>query len=194
MQTRLVLVRHGETEWSRDMRHTGLTDLPLTAKGRDEALRAGRRVAELDLAAVFVSPLARARETCELASLRDRAEVLDDLVERDYGDYEGRTTAEIREERPGWEVWHDDVPGGEPLADAGARADRVIARVLEAEGVVAVFAHAHILRILAARWLGLGPEWGGAFPLETAALCRLGFEREKRAILRWNETSHLGGH
>lgn len=175
------------------MRHTGLTDLPLTDAGREEARLAGRRLAELDLAAVLVSPLSRARETCELSGLLGRAEILDDLVERDYGDYEGRTTAEIRADRPEWEVWRDGVPGGESLEDAAARADRVIARALEVEGDVAVFAHAHILRVLTARWIGLGPEWGGAFPLETAALCRLGFEREKRAILRWNETSHLGG-
>jgi probable phosphoglycerate mutase len=192
MPTRLVLVRHGETEWSRDLRHTGRTDVPLTATGREQALLAGRRLAEIEHAKVFTSPLSRARDTAELAGLLPEAENLDDLVELDYGEYEGRTTADIRKERPGWEIWSDGCPGGETIEHAGERADRVIARASEHDGDVVLIAHAHILRILAARWIGLEPGWGGAFPLETGALCLLGHEREKRAVLRWNATSHLG--
>jgi probable phosphoglycerate mutase len=191
MPTRVVLVRHGETEWSREMRHTGLTDVPLTSKGAEQALMAGRRLADMSLDTVLTSPLSRARYTCELAGLLPVAEVEDDLVEIDYGDYEGRTTADIRAERPGWELWEDGCPNGEPLDAAAARADRVVTKVCEIDGVVVLFSHGHFLRLLTARWLKLEPRWGGAFPLETGALCVLGFEREKRAILRWNATSHL---
>jgi probable phosphoglycerate mutase len=191
MPTRLVLVRHGETEWSREMRHTGRTDIPLTPKGAEQALMAGRRLAETELALVLTSPLIRARYTCELAGLLPVAEVDDDLVELDYGSYEGRTTVAIRKERPGWELWNEGTPDGETLDHAAERADRVIARACAADGDVALFSHGHFLRLLTARWLGLEPRWGGAFPLETGALCVLGFEREKRAVLRWNATSHL---
>ena len=194
MPPSLVLVRHGETEWSRELKHTGLTDVPLTAAGREQALLAGARLATVEFERVLVSPLQRARDTAELAGLHDRAEVCDDLVEVDYGDYEGRRTVDIREERPGWDLWNDGAPGGEPLDAAGARADRVIARVEALDGEVALVAHGHILRILAARWLGLEARWGGAFPLQTGALCRLGHERERRAIVRWNATSHLEAH
>jgi probable phosphoglycerate mutase len=194
MPARLVLVRHGETEWSRDLRHTGRTDVPLTASGREQALLAGRRLAGIDFDLVLVSPLQRARDTAELALLLNGAEIDEHLVELDYGDYEGRTTAEIREERPGWEIWRDGCPNGETLEAAGARVERVIERVQDLDGEVAVFAHGHILRIMAARWIGLEPHWGGAFPLETGALCRLGHEREKPAILRWNATSHMEAH
>jgi probable phosphoglycerate mutase len=194
MPARLVLVRHGETEWSRDLKHTGRTDVPLTAAGREQALLAGRRLAAIEFDLVLCSPLQRARDTCELAMLLGRADLVDDLVEIDYGAYEGRTTAEVREERPGWEFWRDGVPEGETLEQAGARVDRVIERVAEVDGEVAIFAHGHVLRVLAARWIGLEPHWGGAFPLETGALCRLGHEREKPAILRWNATSHMEAH
>lgn len=194
MPPRLVLVRHGETEWSRDLRHTGRTDVPLTAAGRDQARLAGAQLATSEFAHVLTSPLQRARETCELAGQGEQAEVIEDLVEVDYGDYEGRTTLEIREERPGWDFWRDDCPNGETLMSAGARVDRVIDHVQDVEGDVAVFAHGHILRILAARWIGLEPVWGNALPLETGALCRLGHERERPAIWRWNATSHLEAH
>ena len=194
MPPSLVLVRHGETEWSRELRHTGRTDVPLTAAGREQALLAGARLATIEFARVLVSPLQRAGDTAELAGLRDRAQVADDLIELDYGDYEGRTTPEIREQRPGWDLWADGTPSGEPLDAAGARADRVIESVAGLEGDVALVAHGHILRILAARWIGLEPRWGGALPLSTGALCRLGHERERRAIWRWNDTSHLEVH
>jgi probable phosphoglycerate mutase len=194
MPPSLILVRHGETEWSRDLRHTGRTDVPLTAAGREQALLAGARMSTTEFACVLVSPLLRARDTAELAALGTQAEACDDLVEVDYGDYEGRTTLEIREERPGWDFWNDGCPNGEPLEDAGARADRVIERVKEIDGEVALVAHGHILRVFTARWIGLEPRWGGALPLETGALCRLGHERGRRAVLRWNATSHLEAH
>ena len=194
MPPSLVLVRHGETEWSRDLRHTGRTDVALTPAGREQALLAGARLGTIEFVRVLVSPLQRARDTAELAGLQAKAEVCDDLVEIDYGDYEGRTTLDVREERPGWDLWNDGCPNGESLEDAGARADRVIAQVEDLDGDVALVAHGHILRILTARWIGLEPRCGGAFPLETGAVCRLGHERERRAILRWNATSHLEAH
>jgi probable phosphoglycerate mutase len=183
-----ILVRHGETDWSRDRRHTGRTDVPLNAAGRAQALLVGDRLGGISFSAVFTSPLTRARETCELAGRLTGAEIVDDLVELDYGAYEGRTTTEIREERPGWDLWRDGCPDGETLVHAGERADRVIARAREQAGDVALFSHGHLLRILAARWIGLEATWGGAFPLETGALCRLGYERERPAILQWNWT------
>jgi probable phosphoglycerate mutase len=194
MPPSVILIRHGETEWSRELRHTGRTDVPLTAAGREQALLAGARLATNELTCVLVSPLQRARDTAELAGLRARAQVVDDLVEVDYGDYEGRTTLEIREERPGWDLWNDGCPNGEPLDAAGARVDRVLERVADLDGEVVLVAHGHILRILTARWIGLEARWGGAFPLQTGAMCRLGHERERRAILRWNATSHLEAH
>ncbi len=190
----IVLLRHGETEWSRDMRHTSHTDVPLTGLGREHALMAGRRFADRDLRLVLVSPRERATETARLSGLHGRAVVDDDLVERDYGEYEGMTSAEIREQRPEWDVWHDDIPGGETLDHAGERADRVIERALGAGGDVAIVAHGHILRILAARWINLPAAGGGALALDTGGLCLLGFERERRVIRRWNTTDHLEAH
>jgi probable phosphoglycerate mutase len=140
---------------------------------------------------VLVSPRSRARDTAELAGLGDRAVVDEDLAEFDYGDYEGRTTPEIRAERPGWTVWDDGAPGGETVDDVGRRADRVIARALAAGGDVAVFAHGHLLRVLGARWIEQPPVLGGNLALSTGAVCRLGFERERRAIWEWNDTCHL---
>ena len=137
-------------------------------------------------------PRARARDTAELAGFGDRAEVDEDLVEVDYGEYEGRTTPEIRVEHPGWTVWEHGSPGGETVDDVGARADRVIERALAADGDVALFAHGHLLRILAARWIGLPAIYGGNLLLSTGSLCILGFERERRGIVLWNDTSHHG--
>lgn len=194
MPSSLVLIRHGETEWSREQRHTGRTDIPLTPTGREQALLAGARLGTTEFSRVLVSPLQRARDTAELAGLKGMAEVCDDLVEVDYGDYEGRTTLEVREERPGWDFWNDACPNGEPFEAAGARADRVIELLQDIDGEAALVAHGHILRVLTARWIGLEPRFGGAFPLGTGALCRLGHERERRAILRWNATSHLEAH
>ena len=187
----IVCVRHGETEWSRDRRHTGRTDIPLTAHGREQALLAGRRLAQRDWALVLSSPLQRAWQTAQLAGLE--AEPDDDLMEWDYGDVEGRTTEELRDERPGWDIWRDGPPGGETADAVGARADRVIERALTARGDVALFAHGHLLRILAVRWIGLPASRGGAFRLDTAAICELGFERERRVVGVWNAQEHLRG-
>jgi broad specificity phosphatase PhoE len=187
----VYLVRHGETAWSASGKHTSVTDVPLTDAGRAAAARLRERLAGLDLALVLTSPRSRARETAELAGLGDRAEIDPDLVELDYGEYEGRTTAEIRDEVPGWDVWEFPSPGGETLADVGRRTDRVIARALAAEGDVALFAHGHLLRIVGARWIEQPPVVGGSLALDTGAVCRLSFERERRAIWLWNDTSHL---
>jgi probable phosphoglycerate mutase len=186
----VLLVRHGETEWSRSGQHTSRTDLPLLDEGRAAAEALARRLAGRSFALVLTSPLERARATADLAGLGGVAEVTEDLVEFGYGDYEGLTTAEIREERPGWDLWADGAPGGESLADAGARVDRVIARADAAGGDVALFGHGHILRIVGARWLGLPPEVAASLGLDTAALCDLGYERERRVLWLWNDTSH----
>jgi broad specificity phosphatase PhoE len=187
----LVLVRHGATEWSETGQHTGSTDLPLNETGREAARKLRPRLAGTDFTLVLTSPLRRARETCELAGLGEGAQIEPDLRELDYGDYEGRTTDEVREERPGWNLWRDGSPGGETPEQAGDRADRAIARALEAGGDVALFAHGHILRILGARWLELPAAYGGHLGLGTAAVCELGYERERRVIWRWNDTAHL---
>jgi broad specificity phosphatase PhoE len=186
----VLLVRHGETEWSRSGQHTSRTDLPLLDEGRPGAEALGRRLAGRSFALVLCSPMTRARETARLAGLDGAVEVADDLRELGYGSYEGRTTAEIRVERPGWDLWRDGSPGGEPLAEAAERMDRVIARAEAAGGDVVLFAHGHILRILGARWLGLPSEAAGSLALSTAALCDLGYERERRVIWLWNDTSH----
>jgi probable phosphoglycerate mutase len=189
----VLLIRHGETEWSRDGRHTGSTDLPLTEEGRQHAEGLRTRLAGREFALVLTSPMQRARATAAIVGLGDQAEVLEDLREYDYGSYEGRRTADIREERPGWDFWLDGTPDGETHSEVGVRADRVIRRVLQAGGDVAVFAHGHLLRTLGARWMRLAPEAGGALALGTAALCDLGFERERRVVWTWNDTSHGGG-
>jgi len=183
----LWLVRHGETEWSLSGAHTGRTDIPLTAAGREKAAAVGRYLAGRKFAGVLVSPLVRARETCRLAGY-ENAQIDADLSEWDYGDYEGRTTSQIQAERPGWTLWSDGVPNGETAAQVAARADSVIARALAIEGEndVILFAHGHILRVLAARWLGLPPQDGRLFALGTAAVSTLGYERETRVITRWN--------
>ena len=180
------LVRHGETEWSAAGRHTGSTDLPLTEHGKQDARAVAPALREHTFAAVLTSPLRRARETCELAGLAGSAQVVDDLREWAYGDYEGLTTAQIRESRPDWTVWRDGCPGGESAADVGARVDSVIARLRGIDGDVAVFAHGHLLRVLGARWCGLEPEAGAALALDTATLCRLGWEREQAVVRMWN--------
>jgi broad specificity phosphatase PhoE len=188
----VMLVRHGETEWSRSGQHTSRTDLPLLDDGVTDAEALGRRLAERSFALVLASPMARARETARLAGLGDAVEITEDLHELGYGDYEGRTTADIRVERPGWDVWTHGSPGGESLTDAGARADRVIARAEAAGGDVALFGHGHMLRIVGARWLGLPPAAASGLALSTASLCILGYERERRVIWLWNDTSHRG--
>ena len=182
----LFVVRHGATEWSEDGRHTGRTDLPLLPLGEDQARTAGHLLAGHDFALVLTSPLQRARETCALAGLGERAVVDDDLRELDYGDYEGLTTATIRETVPGWTVWSHPCPGGETLEQAAARCDRVIARARAADGDVVVFAHGHILRILTARWCEMAPVEGRRFLLHTATVSCLGYEHAIPAVVRWN--------
>jgi probable phosphoglycerate mutase len=182
------LLRHAETEWSRGGRHTGRTDIPLTERGRAAARAHAPQVAEHDFALVLSSPLGRARETAALVGLGDRAQLRDDLLEWDYGAYEGITTKEIQAERPGWSLWSDGCPDGETAAQVGARVDRVIAEALTADGDVALFAHGHVLRVLGARWAEQPPEFGGRIALSTASICVLGFEHDERVIWRWNET------
>jgi broad specificity phosphatase PhoE len=182
----IVLARHGETEWSRDLRHTGRTNIPLTDKGRRQAELLRDSLAGRSFERVLSSPLDRAVETCRLAGVGERAELTDDLLEWDYGEYEGITTAQIREGRPGWYLWRDGCPGGETAADVGRRVDRVIGELDDMEGDAAVFAHGHVLRVLAARWLRLGPESGALLKLDTGTLSALGWERETRVVTRWN--------
>lgn len=185
--TEAWLIRHAETGWSKAKRHTGRTDVELTGEGREAARRLGERLADRPWAAVWTSPLSRARETCELAGLGGLAESRDELLEWDYGDYEGVTTAEIRATRPDWYLWRDGCPGGELPADVAARCDRIVDDLLAADGDVALFAHGHVLRMLAARWIELGPEGGGRLALSTGAISVLGFEREVRVLWRWND-------
>ena len=187
----LWLVRHGETEWSASGKHTSRTDVALTERGREKAVLLGKYLADVSFAAVFRSPMARARETCEIAGFGARAVVDDDLKEWDYGVYEGRTTAEIQAETPGWSVWKDAILGGETVEQVGSRADTMIARAVEASGgagKVALFGHAHILRILTARWLGLEARGGRLFALGTGSVSVLGWERETRVIQSWNRS------
>jgi len=183
----IVLVRHGETEWSRTGKHTGRTDVPLTERGRQDAQAVGVALKDRRFALVLTSPLARATESCRLAGLGDTAVRRDELAEWDYGAYEGRKTVDIREERPGWSLWHDGVPDGETGAQVGARVDRVIAELRAVAGDAAVFAHGHLLRVLAARWLGLEPAAGRLFALDPATISILGYERETPVIRVWNE-------
>ena len=183
----LLLARHGETEWSANGRHTSRTDLSLTDNGRRLARRLAPRLSRRRFALVLTSPMRRAVETCELAGLGEKAEVRDELREWDYGDYEGLTTAEIQRRDPGWNLWRDGCPDGEIAADVGSRADRLIAEVRAADADVVAFGHGHMLRVLAACWLGLTPENGGLFALATGALSALGYEHDTAVILSWSE-------
>jgi broad specificity phosphatase PhoE len=185
--TQAVLVRHTETEWTLSGQHTGRTDLPLTERGREDARRLAARLAGNDFSLVLVSPARRARETCELCGLAADAQVRDDLQEWDYGEYEGLTTPEIEQRRPGWNLWRDGCPGGENATDTGARADRVIAELAAAAAPVAVFSHGHLLRVLGARWVELPPQEGARLGLSTGSVSQLGSERATRILARWNE-------
>ena len=182
----LYVVRHGATEWSRSGQHTGRTDLPLLPEGEEQARATGSLLANIDFSLVLCSPLQRAQRTCELAGLLDRAVIDTDLQEWDYGDYEGVTTATIRESVPGWTVWSGTCPNGETIEQVSKRADRVIERVRNESGNVIVFAHGHILRILTARWCELDPVEGQRFILDPATLSILGWERETPAVRQWN--------
>lgn len=183
--SRILAIRHGQTDWAAARRHTGRTDVALNAEGEARAAALRGELPLDGLVAVWSSPLGRARRTAELAGLTVD-EVVDDLVEWDYGSAEGRTTAEIREERPGWSVWDAPMPDGETADDVGTRVDRVIARAREVDGTVALVAHAHVLRILAVRWLGLPPVAGRHVVLDPAGWGLLGWERETPVIERWN--------
>lgn len=187
----LWLIRHGETEWSASGRHTGRSDIALTAHGQHQAVTLGRHLGGRRFARVLASPLARAVDTCRLAGYGDVAQSTDDLREWDYGIYEGRTTADIRTEIPGWTVWSGDIPEGESAEQVGARARRVIAQAQAAPGDVALFAHAHVLRILTACYLGLPPRDGRRFALGTASISILGYEHETPALITWNQDWHL---
>jgi probable phosphoglycerate mutase len=189
----IYLARHGETAWSLSGQHTGLSDLPLTERGERNARALGERLSGLNFASVLTSPLQRAARTCELAGFGGVAEIDRDLIEWNYGDYEGRTSAEIYRERPDWQLFRDGGPGGETPEQVGIRADRVVKRVRDIEGDVLLFSSAHFLRLLAARWLGLQPEAGQYFLLATASVSALGYEHNlsEPVIRLWDETRHL---
>lgn len=191
----IYLARHGETAWSRSGQHTGLTDLPLTGRGEQEARDLGKRLSGLAFAKVFTSPLQRAANSCELAGFGAVAEKDADLVEWNYGKYEGRRSVEIHAEAPDWQLFRDGCPGGETPAQVGARADRALNRVRVVKGDVLIFSSGHFLRVLAARFLGLDPAGGKYFTLSTASLSILGFENNlSQPVVRlWNDTSHVSG-
>mgnify|MGYP000444512577 CR=1 FL=1 len=184
----ITLVRHGETEWSLSGRHTGRSDIPLTPKGEEAARGLASRLAGITPAAVWSSPSARARNTCALSGFGASAAIKDDLAEWDYGDYEGITTREILKTRPGWQLFRDGCPNGETAAATGTRADRIIAELRALNAPVLIFSSSHFLRVLAARWLGLPPEGGEKFVLDTASVSVLGYEHDltEPVIRRWN--------
>jgi broad specificity phosphatase PhoE len=183
----VYLARHGETAWSLSGQHTGRTDLPLTERGERNARALGERLRGLTFAKVFTSPLQRAVRTCELAGFGSAAVIDPDLVEWNYGEYEGLTPEQIHQSAPNWLIFSDGCPGGESPEQVGARVDRVVARVRAVEGNVALFAHGHVLRVLVARWIGLPPGAGQHFLLDTGTLCILGYYRELPAVNVWNE-------
>ncbi|MGD0254083.1 MAG: histidine phosphatase family protein [Acidimicrobiales bacterium] len=186
---RLVVARHGATSWSKGGRHTGSTDVPLEDEGRRQTTEIGHRLGGHDFARVLVSPMSRARETCALAGFGGSAEVCDDLLEWDYGAYEGRTTQEIRAGRPDWSLWRDGVVDGETLAEVSRRADRVVALVRSSAGDVLAFAHGHLLRVVCARWLDLAPSEAARFVLDPGAVGVLGWEYEVAVVIRWNDAN-----
>jgi len=188
----VYLARHGETEWTVTKQHTGLTDLPLTARGERNARALAGRLKGLSFAHVFTSPLQRASRTAELAGF-GKAAVDPDLVEWNYGQYEGKTTADIRKQRPDWQLFRDGCPGGETVAQVGARADRVVGRLRALDGDVLLFSSGHFLRVLAARWLGLEPAGGRFFYLGTASLSVLGYEHSQAGpvVRLWNDARHV---
>jgi probable phosphoglycerate mutase len=183
---KVLAIRHGETEWSLNGRHTGTTDIPLTDKGRRLAERMRPKLSRLAFALVLVSPMQRARETCDLAGLGDKAVIDSDLMEWNYGAYEGLTPSRIRESSPHWLIFRDGCPGGETPEEVGARADRVIARARATDGNVAIFAHGHVLRVLVARWIGLAASGGQHFLLDTGTLSVLGDYHGSPAVQIWN--------
>ena len=189
-EQKVYLLRHGETEWSLNGRHTGVTDIPLTENGRKLARQLQPILSEEQFVMVLTSPLQRARETCELAGLGTLASVDQDLMEWNYGEYEGLTTEQIRQTRPDWSVFRDGCPGGESPLQVSVRADRIVSRVRAVDGNVALFSHGHILRVLAARWISLSASYGENFLLDTATLNVLGYYRESPAFKIWNAPLH----
>jgi broad specificity phosphatase PhoE len=191
----IYLARHGETEWSISGQHTGLTDLPLTERGERNARALGRRLEGMKFTKVFTSPLQRATRTCKLAGFAQTAEVDNDLVEWNYGEFEGRISADIEKDNPGWQLFRDGCPGGESPAQVGARADRVVNRARAIRGDVLIFSSGHFLRVFAARWLGIEPAGGRWFTLSTASLSALGYEHSlsEPVIRLWNDTRHVNG-
>jgi broad specificity phosphatase PhoE len=187
----LYLIRHAETEWALSGRHTGRTDIPLTERGRLVAVSLGNRLAGRQFSLVLCSPLQRAIETCGLAGYGEVAELREELQEWDYGEYEGLTTPEIRARRPGWDLWRDGSPGGETAAGVAARARHVLEEAAAAGGDVAIFAHGHLLRVLASCWLGLEPEGGALLALAPGSISTLGHERERRVLTGWNDTVRM---
>ena len=187
----VIAVRHGQTQWSANGRHTGRTDIPLTDAGREQADLAGARLRGHEFALVLSSPLSRALETCRIAGFGDVVVTDDDLLEWHYGDYEGLTSPEIQAQAPGWSLWTDGCPNGEAVADVAARVDRAIGRCRSTEGDVALFAHGHVLRVLGARWSAQDPSLGAALSLSTASVSVLGWEHSAPVISRWNDTAHL---
>jgi len=185
---KVYIARHGETEWSVTGQHTGLTDLPLTSQGEYKARQLGERLRGLKFAAVFTSPLQRARRTRELAGISDRTQIDGEMVEWNYGDYEGRRSVDIRKERPGWDLFRDGCPGGETAAQVGARADRVIARLRNVSGDILVFGHRHFLCVLAVRWVELPAARGGVLTLSEASISVLGYNHtvDEPVIQQWN--------
>lgn len=183
---RAILIRHGETAWSLSGQHTGVTDIPLTENGRSHARRLAPLLSDATFSLVLTSPMQRARETCALVGLGDRATIDDDLMEWRYGEYEGLTTKEIREKHPGWSIFADGCPGGESPEQIAARVDRVMARVRSVQGDVALIAHGHLFRMFAARWLGLPPAAGSHFLLDTATVSVLSYYHGVPAVRRWN--------
>jgi probable phosphoglycerate mutase len=192
---KIYLARHGQTEWSLAGKHTGRNDIPLTAEGEQEARKLGSRLQKGKFAMVLASPLQRAKRTCEIAGFGAAAEVVPDLMEWDYGTYDGLQSAEIRARRPDWHLFRDGCPGGESLEDVVVRADRVVARLRSLEGDVLIFSHGHFLRVLTVRWAGIPPELGAHFSLASGSLSILGHDShsEDLVIERWNDVSHLTG-
>ena len=185
---KIYLIRHGETEWTRSGKHTGRTDIPLTKNGENQSLNIGRYLKGMGFQKVLTSPLIRAKETCRLAGLFAHAIIDEELIEWNYGEYEGITSAEIRIKNPHWAIFTGGAPGGESVADIGARAGRVLGKLRSIPGDVAVFSHGHFLRALAAKWLDLPPAFGQQLVLSPASLSILGYEKEKPAIITWNQT------
>jgi len=189
----VVLVRHGETAWTKTKQHTGRQDIPLNEEGRRQGEQLRHRLAAWPFTRVLVSPLSRARDTCVLAGLGDRADPRPDLLEFDYGAYEGRTRTDILRERPEWNLWRDGCPQGETVEQVGVRVDRVLSEVRGLDGDVAIFAHGHVLRVLASRWIQQAPAFGERIALSTASVSVLGWENSAEVIWLWNDTSHLQG-